>query len=323
MANHPNRAALLTKAHKVLKKHYKPVHPVADRPLLEQLLFALCLENATYEAAEQSYAALEANYFDWNEVRVTTVKELSESMSSLPDPAAAATNLRRVLQAVFESNYSFEVEALRKQNLGQAVGKLAGTAGATPFAVAYVTQAGLGGHSIPVDRGALWALQIVGVLTEAEMEAGTVPGMERAIPKNKGIEFGSLLHQLGADLIASPYSTNVHNILLEIAPEAKAHLPKRQPKKKPEEAASPAPSPAPTRSAAAAPAAPTKATAEREKPTAASLPKTVAKKKETPKEASKPATADKHKQAKPAKKPAPPAKKKPSPVSKPLQRKPR
>ena len=58
MANPPNRAALLTKAHKVLKKHYKPVTPAAERPLMEQLLFALCLENATYEAAEQAYAAL-------------------------------------------------------------------------------------------------------------------------------------------------------------------------------------------------------------------------------------------------------------------------
>ncbi|MDZ4781058.1 MAG: hypothetical protein SGJ19_12460 [Planctomycetia bacterium] len=318
MANHPNRAALLTKAHKVLKKHYKPVNPVAERPLMEQLLFALCLENATYEAAEQAYASLEASYFDWNEVRVTTVKELSESMSSLPDPAAAATNLRRVLQAVFESNYSFEIEALRKQNLGQAITKLTGFAGASPFAVAYVTQSGLAGHSVPVDRGALWALQIVGALTDSEMAAGTVPGMERAIPKNKGIEFGSLLHQLGADLVVTPHSTNVHNILIEISADAKNRLPKRQAKKKPEEAApAPTPPPAPAKApVVAAKAAP-------EKPAAAIAPKAVAKKKEPVKEAPKEAPADKHKAAKSAKKPAAPPKKKPSPVSKPMQRKPR
>jgi endonuclease III len=319
MANSPNRAALLTKAHKVLKKHYKPVNPAAERPLMEQLLFALCLENSTYEAAEQAYAALEANFFDWNEIRVTTVKELSESMTSLPDAAAAATNLRRALQSVFESNYSYEIESLRKQNLGQAVAKLQSIAGVSPFAVAYMTQAGLGGHSIPLDRGALWALQIVGIINEAEQEAGHVPGMERTIPKNKGIEFGSLLHQLGADLIASPYSTNVHNILVEISPEAKAHLPKRQAKKKEDAPAEPAPpQPAVAKKQAAVEKPASAPAPEPEKPAAA-------KKKEPVKEPPKTVEAAKTKTAKPAaKKPEPPdAKKKASPVSKPMQRKPR
>jgi hypothetical protein len=312
MANHPNRAALLTKAHKVLKKHYKPVTPVAERPLMEQLLFAFCLENATYEAAEQAYAALEASFFDWNEIRVTTVKELAESMTSLPDPAAAASNLRRVLQAVFEANYSFEIEGMRKQNLGQAVSKLEAMAGMTPFAVAYVTQSGLGGHHIPLDRGALWAMQITGIISDTEHQAGAVPGLERAIPKNKGIEFGSLLHQLGADLVASPYSTNVHNILIEISPEAKLHLPKRQAKKAEEKPAPPAPAETPAKK----PAGAEKPAPAKEKPVAASAPKTAAKKKEPVKEA----PPEKHKAA--AKKPEP-AKKKASPVSKPMQRKPR
>lgn len=320
MANSPNRAALLTKAHKVLKKHYKSVNPAAERPLMEQLLFALCLENATYEAAEQAYAALEASFFDWNEIRVTTVKELAESMTSLPDAAAAATNLRRALQAVFEAHYSFEIEALRKQNLGQAIAKLQSIAGVTPFAAAYITQAGLAGHSIPLDRGALWAMQIVGIINEAEQQAGTVPGLERAIPKNKGIEFGSLLHQLGADLIANPYSTNVHNILVEISPEAKARLPKRQAKKKEDAPVEPAPAP-PQPAVARKPVAAEKTPPETEKPAVA---KPVAKKKEPAKEVLKPVEPAKSKAAKPpVKKPAAPVKKKASPVSKPLQRKPR
>ncbi len=316
MGNQPNRAALLTKTHKVLKKHYKPINPVAERPLLEQLLFALCLENASYEAAEQAYAALEANFFDWNEVRVTTVKELAESMTSLPDPAASATNLRRMLQAVFEGNYAFEVEAMRKLNLGQAVAKLEGMPGVTPFALAYVTQSGLGGHSIPLDRGALWAMQIVGVINEAEQKAGGIPGLERAIPKNKGIEFGSLLHHLSGELIANPYSTNLHGVLLEISPDAKEHLPKKQAKKKEEADAAAA---APAQAAVASKKPAEKAAAEKEKLAPPAAAKPAAKKKEP----AKAPAAEKAKPAKPAKKADPPAKKKASPVSKPLQRKPR
>ena len=45
-----NRAAILTKVHKVLKKYYQPVAPPSDRGLLEHLLYACCLENSAHEA---------------------------------------------------------------------------------------------------------------------------------------------------------------------------------------------------------------------------------------------------------------------------------
>ena len=227
----PNRAALIAKTHKTLKKHYTAVPPDLERPLLEQLLFACCLENAPYAAAEEALRSLQTSFFDWNEVRVSTVNELAEAVKMLPDPASAAAHVRRILQVVFETTYSFDLEALKKQNLGPATQRLQKLDGTTPFIVAYGVQTALGGHSIPLDRGALEALAIVGVINEAEQREGVAPGLERAIPKNKGLEFGSLLHQLGAELVANPFSTNLHKILLEINPDAKERLPKRQAKK--------------------------------------------------------------------------------------------
>ena len=53
------------------------------------------------------------------------------------------------------------------------------------------------------------------------------------------MEFGSLPHQLGAELVANPFSTNLHKILLEIAPDGKDRLPKRQPKAPPKPVAPP------------------------------------------------------------------------------------
>ena len=76
---HVNRSSLLSKLHKVLRKHFKPIPP-PGQAVLEQLLFACCLENARYEAAEQAYAAISTSFFDWNEVRVSTIKELAEVM---------------------------------------------------------------------------------------------------------------------------------------------------------------------------------------------------------------------------------------------------
>ena len=226
-----NRATIISKVHTVLKKHYQPVTPTT-RTLMENLLFACCLEDAKYEQADECFSRLQESYFDWNEVRVTTVRELGEMFKGIPNPTANALNLKNSLQSVFESQYAFDLEHLKRQNLGKAVELLQSYKGTTQFTVAYVTQMNLGGHSIPLGKGGVDTFYIVGAINEKEAAAGTVPGLERAIPKTKGIEFGSLLHQFASDLTASPFSQNVRNILLEIEPSCKERLPKRIDKKK-------------------------------------------------------------------------------------------
>jgi len=228
-----SRTAQLAQIAKVLKRHYKPVAPNPERPVLEHLLFACCLENAHYETAEEVFAALVHTFFDWNEMRVTSIAELSEIMAALPDPRAAANRFKRVLQSVFEATYCFDLEEQRKKNLGPTVKWLQKLDGTTNFTVAYLVQAALGGHAIPVDAGVLGALRVVDLVTNEDVAACVVPGLERAISKAKGIEFGSMLHQFGADFTANPYSPAVRKILLQINPEAKDRLPKRRSRKKP------------------------------------------------------------------------------------------
>ena len=226
-----NRTAQLTKVHRVLKKHYKAVVPPADRTALEHLLYACCLENARYEAADEAFARLKEMYFDWNEIRVTTVSELAEVMAGIPDSAGAGQRIKKALQSVFEAGYSFDIEVLRKQNLGKAEKDLEKIQGASPFVRAYVAQNALSGHSIPVSEGAIEVLYAVGVISEQEADKKQVPGLERAIPKNKGVEFASLLHQFAAECLTSHFGNRAKSILQEIEPSAKDRIPKRQTKK--------------------------------------------------------------------------------------------
>ncbi len=301
----PNRTALLTKAHKVLKQHYKPVAP-PERPVLEHLLFAACLEDAPFEAADKVYSFLTTHFFDLNEVRVSTVTELAEVMRGLPNPQAAASNVKRILQGVFESSYSFELEAIKKQTIGQAIKRLEKLGGATQFSIAYLTQVALGGHSIPLDRGALDVLYVLGIISENEAKSGNVTGLERAIPKNRGIEFGSLLHHAAAEYVANPFSANVRKLLLSINPDAKDRFPKRGVKKEPppvevKPAAKPAAPPAATEQPGKKKHEPEKATVH--KIEAAKAPPAAAKSDKHPRppvEPAKPArveAADKHRPA--------------------------
>ena len=223
-----NRTAAIAKVYKVLKKHYKPAAPPADRSVLEHLLYACLLENARFDAADEAFARLKELYFDWNEIRVTTVTELAEGMSGIPDASNAAQRVKQALQSVFEGSYSFDLEALKKQNIGKSEKDLEKVNGTTPFVRAYVTQNGLEGHSIPASRGAIEVLYAMGIINDAEADKGLVPGLERAIPKNKGVEFGSLLQQIGADFHASPGSSKLKGILAEVDPDYKERLTKRQ-----------------------------------------------------------------------------------------------
>lgn len=225
-----NRAGILTKAHRVLKKHYKPCAPPTDRTLLEHLLYACCLQNARYEQADEAFALLGQSFYDWNEVRVTTVAELAEVMSMLPDAPVAAARLKRSLHNLFETHYSFDIELLRKQNQGKAIKELEKIEGITKFVVAYVTQQGLGGHAIPLSDAAYDVLELVGAISPADVKKQRAPGLERAIPKSKGGEFGSLLHQLAVDYQLTPFSNRVRGIIVDISADAKDRFPKRQAK---------------------------------------------------------------------------------------------
>jgi hypothetical protein len=302
-----NRTAIISKIYKVLKKHYKPVAPPAEQPALEHLLYGCLLENSRFDSADEAFAKLKELYFDWNEIRVTTVTELAEGMSGIPDASAAAQRVKRALQSIFEGSYSFDIEALKKQNLGKAEKDLEKVNGSTSFVRAYVTQNALGGHSIPVSKGAIDVLYAVGAINDAEADKGQAPGLERAIPKNKGVEFGSLLQQLAADLVASPGSSKVKSILSEIDANFKDRLTARHARLEAQAVAD----------AAAAKVAREKARADARAAAAAAEPKPRPGKptKEAPRSHAKPAaSADTGKQKPPDKevaksRPSPPAKK--------------
>lgn len=219
---------LLGKLHRLLKSHYKPVPPVPGRSLLDQVLFACCLENARHDVAEKAFARVLESYFDLNEIRVTTVAELAETLHELPDPPRAALALRRVLQSVFESTYSFSLDQAKKHSIAHGVKTLEHLHGVPPFVVQHVASTALGAHMIPLDRGAIAALYLTGIVSPEEYDAGKVVGLERLIAKKGGAEFSSLLHQFGAEVVANLHGTTVRQVAQGVnAAAVKERFPKR------------------------------------------------------------------------------------------------
>lgn len=221
------RADLINKLQKFAKKEYQVVSPPSNRSVLEHMMYGCCLENSTFEAADEALAKLQENYFDWNEVRVTTTAELAEACRSLSDPLEAASCLKKTLHGVFEHYYQFDLDFLRKENLSKAVQTFQKFNGVSPFVVSYAAQYGLGGHSIPIDRSAMSLFYVLGIVSVDEAAKARVPGLERTISKAKGAEFFVLVHQLSVAFASSPFNSAVRDKLLKINPSAKERFPKR------------------------------------------------------------------------------------------------
>src|SRR6266852_5425446 len=139
MATTINKQRLLTHLFTALKKAYDP-DDAANRPVLEQFLYGLCRENATREQADEAFRALRDQFFDWNEVRVSSVRELEESLAGLSEPAVRAQRIISFLQEVFETTFSFDLEPLHKQPLKQAAKQLDRHQAADDYAVSWVVQ---------------------------------------------------------------------------------------------------------------------------------------------------------------------------------------
>jgi endonuclease III len=210
-----NRGDRIQLLHKVVTKHYTPVLPPEDRSVLEHLLYACCLEDAPHEAADEAFHRLQESFFDWNEVRVTTVSELCETLHNLPEPSAAALRIKKNLQSLFETRYSFDIDDMIKMNQGKAVQELEKLAGMTKFVLGYITQNALGGHAIPVSDSIMQILLATEIVSPGEAEKGQAPGLERTVAKSKGPAFASCLHQLAVEHATAPGGKQVKAVMKE------------------------------------------------------------------------------------------------------------
>jgi endonuclease-3 len=167
------------------------------RPVLEQFLYAICREGVTRELADRAYRNLREHYFDWNEVRVSSARELAESMDCLPDAENRGQRVIDFLQEVFETTFSFDLESLQKKGLKQAAKQLSRYQAANDYAVASVVQHSLGGHAIPLDAPSLRLLKRLAVIEDAEGDLEALRGsLEHQVPKAKGHVFSDTVSAL-------------------------------------------------------------------------------------------------------------------------------
>ncbi len=195
-----SKTQYLTDLQAYLKRRYKPKpEKAADRlTVIEAVVYGICHEDTTREQANQALSRFKDQFFDWNEVRVSPLAEVQETLAGIPDPASRALRIRRFLRQLFEKTYNFTLEQLTKKPLKEALKALQPfEAFTSDYVTATVVQQALGGHAIPIDESTRQAFENLGL---SEPDVATLRGLiERAIPKNRGVEFIALLEDMAQD----------------------------------------------------------------------------------------------------------------------------
>lgn len=198
-----------------LKKHYGNVAPLkTELPVLETLLYALCLEDATPVEAEQAYARILNGFHDLNEVRVSSIYELEAVFQGLVEPGWRALRLKNVLQFVFESTFSFDFDGLKRKPQDQAVKTLTKINHLTPFARNFTLQTALGVHVVPIDGRMRDALAWLGMADpEADLDANS-DALRSAVRKADAVSFCNHVRALATDPkylpVFAPHTAPIH-----------------------------------------------------------------------------------------------------------------
>lgn len=188
-----NKQRVLTTLFTALKKRLDPPES-QPRPVLEQFLYAICREGTTRENADRAFKFLQERFFDWNEIRVSSVHEIEEAFDNMPEAELRAHRMINLLQEVFETTFSFDLDPLHKKGLKQAAKQLGRYQAANDYAVAWVVQQSLGGHAIPLDPPSLRVLRRLGLIDQDQEDLEALrASLEHLIPKTRGSLFNELV----------------------------------------------------------------------------------------------------------------------------------
>lgn len=194
-----DRQAITRKLITVLKKKYGGSLPRSSRSVLETLLFAACLENAGYTAAEKTFDRMLKQFHDLNEIRVSSISEIEQVLADLSDPDWKALRIRETLQHTFEKHYSFDLEAVKRKTMDAAVKQLAEIRYLTPFMRTYVLQQCLGSHVVPIDDVSREVLVWLGLVDDGTAPEAASDEMKSSLKKQDAPLFLHLLRAVATD----------------------------------------------------------------------------------------------------------------------------
>lgn len=193
------KQAICKKIVTVLKKRYKGSAPKPNLDVLNTLIFCICLEENSYENAVKQYEHLLASFHDLNEIRVSSITELEAVFRQSPHPEWRALRIRSLLFYVFELNFQYEYEAIRRKTQEQAVRLLKKIKDISPFMVLQALQYVLGSHVMALDARMLNLAIWLGLVEPGSNPDAASDQIKSAVRKSDVPLFNHLLREMSAN----------------------------------------------------------------------------------------------------------------------------
>jgi len=193
------KTVILKKLVTELKKRYGGKVPKDERPVLETLLYSACLEDTDHTQAQAAYDRMLNAFFDLNEIRVSSVTEIENSLGELNNADWKAMRLRESLQHTFEKHFAFDLDGLRRKTQDAASKELAEISFQTSFMRTYTIAHSLGAHVLPIDESMRLLLVWLGLADHKATAEKVADDLKSAVKKSDGALICFLLKAAATD----------------------------------------------------------------------------------------------------------------------------
>ena len=217
-----NSARYAKKIKKILSGAHKD-QPDPEADGIRLMIRGILAEDVTGRQAASAMETLEDEFVDYNELRVSPVKDIVECLGrGFPGARAKAEMINRALNGAFEHVNLLSLDFLAHLPKREVRKTLREKLGLSPYAESIVTLYGFEGHAIPVDRLLLESLKSGGHIDAGSDVADLQGFLERIIGAKDDHGAHEALRQFAAKQAAKLHKEWVRQAKKEAEARAKA-----------------------------------------------------------------------------------------------------
>ena len=196
----PGRQDSIRRILGLLENRYKAeFREPLEQPVLETLIYAICLEDNSFVEAETYYERIGTLFHDFNEARVSSITELSKVFLKSPMAEWKAFRFRHLLTHVFESFYAFDFDSLLRKSDEHANRLLGRVPELSQFARNYTLKHCMQIHLLPLDERLRDAVAWLGLGTSGQTPQRSGSALKSVVRKADVDRFCGLIRCLAAD----------------------------------------------------------------------------------------------------------------------------
>jgi len=195
---------------------------ITDEPksVLSQLIFSIIARNFTRKCADKAFLIFQKKFVDWNEVRISSVSEISEVLEQVnaPNVERKAKNIKKILVDIYSDYHKISLEFVKSFSTEKTKKILQGLRGITPRVMDSVLLFALDYPVVPVVSPFARVIRRLGFVKLSATQKEIYKALEKLIPKTKIEKHSRLLIHHGENVCMLQKPNCIKCILKKFCP---------------------------------------------------------------------------------------------------------